>query len=84
MGDEDQVRRFAAWAIRLYERLHVHMHIGRVYYPSATIDLNQTNKEHEAIVEALEHRDGTRLREAVGSHIRRVRGFIAATAAPPG
>ena len=63
---------------RLYERLHVHMHIGRVYYPSATIDLDRTMAEHEAIVDALERRDAEGLREVVRDHITRVRAFVAA------
>jgi DNA-binding GntR family transcriptional regulator len=67
---------------RLYERLHVHMHIGRVFYPSATIDLDRTMVEHEAIVEALERRDGPGLRQVVRDHIGRVRGFVAATLEP--
>jgi DNA-binding GntR family transcriptional regulator len=69
---------------RVYQRLHVHMHISRLYFPSATIDLGRTMKEHQEILDAAEARAASRLRQAVRMHISRVRGFIAEALTPDG
>jgi DNA-binding GntR family transcriptional regulator len=64
--------------IRMHRQARVHMLIGRVYFLSDSLDLEQMYAEHAAIVDALAARDVRRLETAVGDHITRVRDSVAA------
>jgi DNA-binding GntR family transcriptional regulator len=63
--------------IRMHRQARVHMLIGRVYFPSDSLDLQQMFAEHNAIVEALDARDVAALERAVGDHVKRVRDSVA-------
>jgi DNA-binding GntR family transcriptional regulator len=62
----------------MYESLNAHLQIARVH--NAEQDwrsrLTQEQAEHEEIVQALEARDGKRLREALTAHIYRAKDAL--------
>jgi DNA-binding GntR family transcriptional regulator len=61
---------------RAYERENVHSQIARVHYRRTMRDLDITQREHEAIIAALERRDAAAAAEAMDRHLVRAKAAI--------
>lgn len=52
-----------------FASLNFHLHMSRLYGGAGVVDYDDAQTEHIAIVEALEHRDGSAVWQACSSHI---------------
>jgi DNA-binding GntR family transcriptional regulator len=55
-----------------WEDLHVHLHLSRLYTGIGLFDRNDSTKEHQAIVEALQQGNPTAAADLLSHHIRQV------------
>lgn len=55
-----------------WEDLQVHLHLSRFYTGIGLFDRNDSTREHQAIVEALQQRDKALAVELLSQHIKRV------------
>ena len=55
-----------------WEDLHVHLHLSRLYTGVGLFDRNDSTKEHQAIVEALQQGNPTAAADLLSHHIRQV------------
>jgi DNA-binding GntR family transcriptional regulator len=55
-----------------WEDLHVHLHLSRLYTGVGLFDRNESTKEHQAIVEALQQGNPTAAADLLSHHIRQV------------
>ena len=55
--------------LELYDHLHVHLHLSRLYRVREIVDVDAGCEEHAQILQSLESRDEKRVYEAVKDHI---------------
>jgi DNA-binding GntR family transcriptional regulator len=58
--------------LKAWEDLHVHLHLSRLYTGVGLIDRDESLKEHQDILAAVQEKDGDRVTTLLGQHIRRV------------
>ena len=55
-----------------WEGLHVHLHLSRLYTGIGLFDREDSGREHQAILEALQKGDNHAAANLLGHHIKRV------------
>jgi DNA-binding GntR family transcriptional regulator len=58
--------------INIYQELNVHMRVARAHYLNTVENAMQAQKEHEAMINAIQRKDLDALKEALRSHISNV------------
>ena len=59
--------------LEMYQSLNLHMHLSRLYHGRGVAELEQTRREHRAILDACESKDGIGAEAAVLAHIEAAR-----------